>query len=239
MWAQIKKFLNIKKSDTYSLIAAAIVVGPILLSFDRKVFFIQYYPAVLFATIVVGALYIFWDVFVTKEGHWEFNDEYVGTWRLLGLPLGEWLFFLCVPYSTLFIYEVILAYFGHGLVLPQLGWVQLLLALPFFLLVWPFRRHGYTVLALMSAGGFFLVSAFFAPGLVASSSFWLFLLFAFAVFAIVNGIYTSLPTIRYSPKAILGIRLGTIPIEDFVYNLSYLGLTLVVYLLFKGIFRMA
>jgi lycopene cyclase domain-containing protein len=53
------------------------------------------------------------------------------------------------------------------------------------------------------------------------------------MFAVVNGIYTSLPTIRYSPQAILGIRIGSIPLEDFFYNLAYLGLTLVVYLASK------
>jgi lycopene cyclase domain-containing protein len=55
-------------------------------------------------------------------------------------------------------------------------------------------------------------------------------------FAIVDGVFTALPTIWYNPKAITGLRIGPIPLEDFFYNLSFLGLTLCFYLLFDGWF---
>lgn len=45
-------------------------------------------------------------------------------------------------------------------------------------------------------------------------------------FMVVNGTYTALPTIRYSARATVGIRVRTIPLEDFLYNFSYLGLPL-------------
>ncbi len=221
------------KKHSYTIIALLVLAGPLAMSFDSKVFFFQYIIPVLLSTFFIGAVYILWDVIVTRQGHWAFNDEFVGEKRILHLPLGEWLFFLCVPYATLFIFEVMEAYFGPGRPQPELWWIQALASLPFFGLVYPFRHRGYTRLAMGAAGAFMLVSAVLAPGLIFSHTFWLFMLFSFLAFAVVNGIYCSLPTIRYSPTATTGIRIGTIPVEDFVYNLSYLGLTLAVYIPLK------
>lgn len=222
------------KKHSYTLIALVVIAGPLALSFDQKVNFIQYLLPVLGATGIIGALYIIWDMLVTRAGHWQFNDEFVGTRRLLDLPPGEWLFFLCVPYATLFIFEVVEAYFGMGTLRPELWWTQALAIPPFLALAFLFRRRGYTLLAMSSVALFALVSLILVPGLFASSSFWLFFLFSFLAFSLVNGIYTSLPTIRYNSRAILGIRVGSIPLEDFFYNLAYLGLTLTVYLALKS-----
>ncbi|HET9916194.1 MAG TPA: lycopene cyclase domain-containing protein, partial [Candidatus Binatia bacterium] len=48
-------------------------------------------------------------------------------------------------------------------------------------------------------------------------------------FAIVNTILTALPVVRYSSSAIWGVRLGTIPVEDFFYNYSLLSFYLLSY----------
>lgn len=223
------------KPHTYSIIAFFVILGPIAMSFDQRVHFIQYLPAVLIATLTIGAVYILWDVIVTKQGHWAFNDQYVSTTRILHLPPGEWLFFTCVPYATLFIFEVVRAYFGEGQTRPDLWWIQALVSIPFFLLIIPFRHRGYTRLAFGSSGLFLLVSAFLLPGFFTAYEYWLFFLFSFIAFGLINGIYTWLPTISYSPKAVTGLRVGTIPAEDFFYNLSYLGLTLSIFVTAKGL----
>ncbi|MFM9945254.1 MAG: lycopene cyclase domain-containing protein, partial [Bacteroidia bacterium] len=41
-------------------------------------------------------------------------------------------------------------------------------------------------------------------------------------FFIVNGLLTSLPVIEYNDAANLGIRIGTIPLDDFIYNAALL-----------------
>jgi hypothetical protein len=48
-------------------------------------------------------------------------------------------------------------------------------------------------------------------------------------FFIVNGILTSLPVIWYNNQATLGIRIGTIPVEDFIYNGGLLLLAIMGY----------
>ena len=44
----------------------------------------------------------------------------------------------------------------------------------------------------------------------------------------VNGVLTSFPVLIYNPKENLGIRVGTIPIEDFIYSyiLNYMFISI-------------
>ena len=51
-----------------------------------------------------------WDVKFTEAEIWTFNLDYVTGYGYQGLPIEEWLFFLCVPYAGLFIYEAMKAY---------------------------------------------------------------------------------------------------------------------------------
>lgn len=57
--------------------------------------------------------------------------------------------------------------------------------------------------------------------------------FSMVAFVIFDGLYVNLPTIFYNDRAIWGIKILRIPLEDFLYNFSLLGLALVVYLQFR------
>ncbi|AHC13825.1 lycopene cyclase domain-containing protein [Salinispira pacifica] len=223
------------KKHVYAIIAVLSFAGPFAMSFDRKVHYISYLPPLLIATLAVGALYIAWDVMVTSRGHWQFNDEFVGSTRLFHLPVGEWLFFLLIPYPSVFIYEVILAYFGTSPARPELAWIQFVLAAGFIIPAYIWRKQGYTLLAMLSASLYFLVSGFLTPGVIAASGYLWSMLLIFLAFVVVNGIYTALPTIRYNPKAIFGVKFIQIPVEDFFYNLSYIGLILTLYIPLKEV----
>jgi lycopene cyclase domain-containing protein len=218
---------------TYSLIAVAVLAGPLAASFDEHVRFWTHWPAAFTALVLVGALYLFWDALVVGRGDWAFNPKYTGTARLFGLPLGEYLFFLTVPYACLFLFEVVNRY------APDQRWFIVDSAwffIPILVLAGTaaaFWRRRYTFLALMSAAAFLAVLALTFPQLAGQSRFWIWFALCFAAFLVVNGIYTALPTIWYSPRAIWGVRVGPIPVEDFFYNFSYLGLTLCFYLLFE------
>ena len=54
---------------------------------------------------------------------------------------------------------------------------------------------------------------------------------------IVNNVLTSTPIVLYSPDAIWGARVTTIPVEDFLYNFALLSLYLLVYLALKRRWR--
>lgn len=224
------------KKHLYSLVALGILAGPLALSFDGRVHFFTHWPSVALALGLTGLLYLFWDTLVVRRGDWTFNPKYTGTFRVFHLPLGEVLFFIAVPYACLFLFEVVRAYFP-----PTELWSVNPASIYFGALVfvgasWFFRHVGYTFLALLSVAIFLSTLALTHPALAGQSEFWIWLGLCFVAFALVDGLYTALPTIWYNPRAVTGLRVGPIPVEDFFYNLSYLGLTLCFYLVFEGWF---
>ncbi len=48
-------------------------------------------------------------------------------------------------------------------------------------------------------------------------------------FLLCNGVLTAVPVVTYNPSDMLGIRIFTIPIEDFVYGFSLITLTISIY----------
>jgi lycopene cyclase domain-containing protein len=224
------------KKHLYTIIGIAIPLGPIGLSFDEKVNFIQYLWPVLIATAIVGTAYIIWDVFAVKRDHWQFNDAFAGNYRFLDLPLGEWLFFLGVPYACIFIYEVVVAYFGDFALatLPWLTWV--VIGISALLIILGFlQKKGYSSWVLISLGVATGSFSLLYPMVWTSSAFLISLGLSFLAFLLINGIYVNLPTIFYSKQNFSGIRIIGIPLEDFAYNFSYIGFLYLFYFLFKGI----
>lgn len=224
------------KKHLYTIIALVVIAGPLALSFDDKVHFWTHWPAAGLALGLTGLLYLFWDSLVVRRGDWSFNPTYAGDFRLFHLPLGEILFFVSVPYACLFLFEVVKAYFAPVELFGVNPASLYAGALVFVAAAWFFRHLGYTFLALASVVIFLSTLALSFPNLAGTSTFWIWFGLCFVAFGVVNGLYTALPTISYNPRAIWGIKIGTIPLEDFFYNLSYLGLTLCFYLLFDGWF---
>jgi lycopene cyclase domain-containing protein len=86
-----------------------------------------------------------------------------------------------------------------------------------------FADRTYTVTV---AFAFALAMAAFAlPGrkIAMETLTWLFLLVSILPFFAMNSVLTALPVVWYSPGAIIGVRLGTIPIEDFFYSFSMIS----------------
>jgi lycopene cyclase domain-containing protein len=212
----------------YLLVNLLVVAGPLALSFDRKVHFYTRWPAVLVAIVVVGAAYVAWDAVFAARGHWAFNPAHVGRARLFGLPVEEVLFFVTVPYACLFTYEVVRAYAPPAAVaLPPAVFAAL--AAAFAAAAFVFRGRPYTALAMVACAAFLGAALLAGRELLGSSHFWLYLAITYAPFVVSNGVLTAVPVVTYSPEAILGPRVLTIPIEDFFYSFSMLGFQALVY----------
>lgn len=217
--------------NLYLLIIVLVVAGPLLLSFNKKVAFYKKWKQLALSMLPVSAIYIFWDVLATANGHWSFSLTYSGGWKLFGLPLGEWLFFFVVPYACIFIYEVVKAYFPQKTSTNAFQarlWGALTSILSIILAV-VFRDQAYTVLALLSLALWITVTLLIGlPLLLQSCTLWYMLLSAVA-FLLVNGFLTGIPIVLYNPEAIWGIRIITIPLEDLFYNIGMLGFFLLSY----------
>ena len=93
----------------YLVIDLMILAGPLLFSFWPPVRYYRRWPALLFAVATVGTVYLAWDNWVTARGDWSFNPDFVLGINIFALPLEEYLFFIVVPFSCIFIYEVLRA----------------------------------------------------------------------------------------------------------------------------------
>ena len=94
----------------YLVINLLVIIFPLLLSFDRRVVFYHQWAAALKAIFLVAVIFISQDIIATDAGHWSFSPRYTGAIKILGLPIGEWLFFLTVPFASLFVYACVRGY---------------------------------------------------------------------------------------------------------------------------------
>ena len=220
--------------NLYLLLDLLILAAPLALSFDRRVRYVRRWPAVLASALLIVLVYGIWDAWMSFRGDWAFNSRYAGQARWLWLPPGEWLFFLVVPFSCLFVYEVVRAYLPEKQWrLPAAWWLAPITALLALAVV--YREQNYTSTVLLSSAAFLAYAAVLLPELLASSHFWLGLLLSYVPFLIFNGLLTALPVVLYSPRAIWGVRLYSIPLEDFLFSFSMLGFSLLSYRLFLRI----
>ena len=207
---------------TYLAIDLLILIVPLLYTFHSRIRYDRCIPAGALSVAVVSPCYLAWDVLAAGWGEWSFNPRYVTGLDVLGLPVEEVLFFVVVPYSCLFIYEA-LGRLRWRRVLPlRRRWLTvaaLLLAVPALLS----GSRGYTWKALTSCTGFLLCGSFVKRDFITGARYWAWLGICYIPFLVFNSVLTLLPVVEYDAGAILGPRVGTIPIEDFLYNYSLLS----------------
>ncbi|PTN07379.1 lycopene cyclase domain-containing protein [Mangrovibacterium marinum] len=214
---------------TYAALLLGTIAIPLALSFDRKVHFYTHWKYLFPAILVSAAVFLMWDVHFTDAGIWSFNPDYVTGYGYLGLPVEEWLFFLCIPYASLFIYEVMKAY------LPRLEMPNLMLALSLFIIAgsaaisYFHRAQLYTFFNFLFLAIYLGYTIFRNRFKAHLTKFYLCFLIGLLPFLIVNGILTGLPVVEYHPEHILGLRIFHIPVEDFGYFFLLLLMNTTIY----------
>jgi len=213
---------------TYLLINIATVFFPLLFSFEKKMRFVRLWEFLVPALMVTGVVFIGWDALFTHWKIWEFNSDYILGLYFYNLPLEECLFFVTVPFACVFVYEVLRFYVKTDYfkrAVGPLGWLAIsgLLTLAF-----KHPQQLYTsVSSLMACVLLIWNQVFFRKGWL--GYFWLTYLACLIPFFIVNGILTSLPVVIYSNTHNLGIRAGSIPVEDFIYQFDLMLLLITIY----------
>jgi lycopene cyclase domain-containing protein len=198
---------------------------PFLFSFHPKLLFYKKWNSLIPSILIMMAFFIPWDVIFTKEGIWGFNEAYHSGLLILGLPLEEWLFFICIPYACMFIHYSLLYFFPKlTLSIKVTSIIYVLLVTTLLALLLYYYDRWYTAInfsyAILTLG---LVYNYNRKLL---NSFFITFLAILIPFFLINGILTGSglesPVVWYDNSENLGIRILTIPVEDIIYALGML-----------------
>lgn len=198
--------------------------------------FIRFWKPYFLAIIIVGLFFILWDIYFAYTDVWGFNDQYLVGFRILKLPVEEWLFFLLIPYSSNFIHYS-LEYFFPKLQLSQkastvitvaLFMIGLFVTLTNLDRVYTAVNFGvFTVLMLLQLiYKFSYIRRFYL-------SFILIYIPFFFVNSALTGSYSDNPVVYYNNAENLGVRIGTMPVEDSFYCFSMLYSSVLLFEFFR------
>lgn len=209
------------KPYTYLLINFFTVVVCFIFSFHPRLKFSKQFPAFLKASVLVGIPFIAWDVWFTHHGVWWFDTSYTIGLIIFGLPLEEWLFFLCIPFACVFTFFCLDK-------LLKLEWANGFSTVIAFLTVIvcalvALLHHDKTYTFVTALATLLTVLYLHFVARVewigqASLVFCVLMLGFLPVNGVLTGTGIDSPIVNYNPKEFLNIRILTIPIEDAVYG---------------------
>lgn len=198
--------------------------GTLFLSFDKKVAFYKYFSSLAVAIVLTAFVFIPWDSYFASIGVWGFNPEYLMGISFFHLPVEEWLFFITVPFACTFIHYVLIAYFKNPFDNKSIHLIWNSIAILILIIGLINYKQFYTCTASVGASISVLLINRFAPAFMRQFTFTYFI--CLLPFLLVNGIltgsFTPKPIVWYNEIHIFGLRIFTIPVEDTVYNLMLL-----------------
>jgi len=222
------------KSYTYLLINIGCIAIPFIFSFYSKHAFFKDWKHFFKANILVAILFLIWDYFFIEAGIWGFNPDYLTGIYFANLPIEEILFFISIPYACVFTYFAL----NYLVKTNPFSKIQNIITYLFILIL--------LFIAISNSGKLYTSFTFIVTGLflillaikkVDLSYYYLSYLIILPFFLISNGLLTgsflSEPIVWYNDAENLGLRIGTIPIEDSIYGLLLIFSNISLYEYFK------
>ncbi|MGQ7944937.1 lycopene cyclase domain-containing protein [Flavobacterium sp. WC2509] len=214
----------------YLFLNIASFLIPFLYSFEKRMKYSKRWKVIFPSLIITAIFFIVWDIIFTQMGVWSFNPRYHSGIEFFGLPIEEWLFFICIPYASIFIH------FSFQYFLPKVALsdtavkiiysVLLLITIP--VIVFNYDKW-YTFIDLSLFVVVMTIAVFNGEKIL--NTYFITFLIILIPFLLVNGILTGSfieePVVFYNDNENLGIRLGTIPIEDIGYAFTMLLMSLI------------
>ncbi len=209
----------------YLLFNLLIIAGPILSSFDRKVYFFQHWRRAFTAIFLVMIPFVIWDHYVTDK-HWWFNGQFTLNFRLFELPPGEWLFFITVPFACIFVWHIMTVRSKGPYC--RFCYLAMFIALALFILMM-WQGKEYTACVLLAAAITIFLDFLLKTGILFQRKTLYFIIMLSGFILIFNGYLTARPVVLYNPKVQLNFRIITIPVEDFLYGYSLVFLCIIIF----------
>lgn len=208
---------------TYLLINIFTVIVPIALSFESRIRYVRKWKYALAASFLTSLVFLPWDYLFTRSGIWGFNHAYLIGLEIGRLPVEEVLFFITVPFSCLFLYEVISLFTREDIFRQTIRPFIFTLIISCLIIAVAYWQRQYTFwnflgLAVLLAVHLVIIRASYFGRFVVAY------LVTLLPFLLVNGILTnglsfvdSHPVVWYNNHENLALRLRGIPLEDFAY----------------------
>ncbi|WP_421875376.1 lycopene cyclase domain-containing protein [Marinoscillum sp.] len=197
---------------------------PLVRSFEPRIQYAKKWSPLFQAIGITGFFFIVWDVLFTRAGVWGFNPDYLVGIYIFELPLEEILFFITVPFASVFIYECVHYFLPHIHTSSAIKWTSMALGLGLIGIALVNSDQAYTFWNFLFAGSFLLFVSLINPWWF--GHFWVAYLLHLIPFILVNGVLTGYgldaPIVWYNNDENLSIRILTIPIEDTMYALLLL-----------------
>ncbi|MAR36127.1 MAG: lycopene cyclase [Candidatus Marinimicrobia bacterium] len=209
----------------YFLLNTSAISVPLIFSFYHKTKYWATWKKLLPGLFIMDSIYIIWDIIFTQLGVWGFNEKYIIGYHIFNLPIEEWLFFICIPYASLFIHYSMLKIF------PDWKFSVFNTKIIFYLIILTLL-----ILTIINFGKLYTTCCFLSTIILLYwvsikkmellQTFFLSYLFILIPFFIINGILTGTfiidQVVWYNNHHNMGIRLGTIPFEDIFYGFTLL-----------------
>lgn len=214
---------------SYAEILLAIFVPVAFISFLTPFSRYRRYRPLLISIALVAPFYILWDQLAVVYGTWSFNRAEVTGIYFFHLPIEEVAFFLVVPFSTILIYEAVSSYingkFRKG---PTTAIAIIFSALLMIFGILNIHRS-YTSVASFFAAGSLAIGIAIDRTLMSRKSLWIYMAISYIPFVFFDHLMVTLPVFTYGMNAIIGIRILSIPVEEFEYVFSLLLLYVIFY----------
>ncbi|MBB77922.1 MAG: hypothetical protein CL844_02840 [Crocinitomicaceae bacterium] len=219
-----------KMKTLYLMINLGTFLCAFFLSFDKKINYQKSWKSSFLSSVIIGIPFIIWDIIFTKNKFWGFNEEYITEIYIYNLPIEEILFFICIPFSCTFIYEVCKHYFKK-LNMNNFNRVfYILIILYSIFLIISEKGIGYYTLSVVISSSLILLWLNF-------NNYYTYIPIAFFIsiipFLLVNGLltgfFTEEPIVWYNENQKINQRIFTIPIEDVLYSFTLIVSNIIVF----------
>ena len=203
----------------YLFLDVATLSVPLMASFYPKHSYFKHWNSLFKAIVIVVIPFLLWDMFFTSIGVWGFNPTYLTGITIGNLPIEEVLFFIFIPYSSVFVYFSLEFLLKKNPLDKAHKYITLLLIVVLGIILFFNFTKWYT------ATTFSLVILYLLYHLKKKTnlglhylSYCVTLVFFFLVNGTLTGTFIEEPVVWYNDLENIGCRIGTIPFEDVFYG---------------------
>ncbi len=92
----------------------------------------------------------------------------------------------------------------------------------------------YTILVILGSMAVVILDMILGTKILRQKLFWIFWSVVTVLMLVINGYLTWRPIVIYNETKMSGVRLFTIPVEDFFFGFALIGLNLIIWEYFSG-----